>query len=92
MFAQANEAAVHHLRTKGGEHEVDFIIEGVDGRVLAIEVKLASSVGESDVGHLKWLAKKIGDQLIDSVIITTGAEAYRRSDGIAVVPASLLGP
>jgi len=27
-----------------------------------------------------------------AVIVTTGTEAYRRKDGIAVVPAALLGP
>jgi uncharacterized protein len=26
------------------------------------------------------------------VIVTTGEQAYRRPDGIAVVPAALLGP
>lgn len=83
---------MHHVRTKGGEHEVDFIVERGDGRIVAIEVKLASNVGDADVQQLKWLANKIGDQLIDSIIVTTGTEAYRRSDGIAVVPAALLGP
>ena len=34
----------------------------------------------------------IGGDLLDSVVITTGPEAYRRQDGIAVVPAALLGP
>lgn len=31
-------------------------------------------------------------QLLDAVIVTTGPTAYRRRDGIAVVPAALLGP
>ncbi|MGH8907899.1 MAG: hypothetical protein ACRD0K_15615, partial [Egibacteraceae bacterium] len=30
VFAQAAEAAVGHLRTAGGEHEVDLIIERLD--------------------------------------------------------------
>lgn len=33
-----------------------------------------------------------GDDLLDAVIITTGADAYRRRDGVAVVLAVLLGP
>jgi hypothetical protein len=28
----------------------------------------------------------------DAAVITTGPHAYRRPDGIAVVPAALLGP
>lgn len=37
VYAQASEASVFDLRTGGGEHEVDLIIERKDGRVLAIE-------------------------------------------------------
>jgi predicted AAA+ superfamily ATPase len=91
VYAQAAEARISHLRTGGGEHEVDLIVERGDGRVLAVEVKLARDVGADDVRHLNWLAGRIGDSLIDAVIITTGTEAYRRPDGIAVIPAGLLG-
>ena len=35
--------------------------------------------------------EQIGDDLLDAVVVTTGTEAYRRPDGIAVVPAGLLG-
>jgi uncharacterized protein len=91
-YAQAAETTVKHLRTIGGKREVDLVVERPDGRVLAIEVKLARNVGDGDGVHLKWLADKIGDSLLDAVIVTTGPEAYRRRDGIAVVPAALLGP
>lgn len=91
-YAQAAEAGVKHLRTHGGEHEVDLIVERADGRVVAIEVKLARNVVDDDLRHLHWLAGRIGDDLLDAVIVTTGAEAYRRQDSIAVVPAALLGP
>jgi len=89
--AQAAAARTSHLRTDGGRHEVDFIVER-DGGVLALEVKLASTVTSADVRHLLWLREKLGDDLVDAVVITTGPEAYRRSDGIAVVPLALLGP
>ena len=92
VYAQAAEARVGHLRTRGGEHEVDLIVERDDGRVLAVEVKLASSVSDDDVRHLSWLRERLGDEVIDSIIITTGSSAYRRADGIGVIPAALLGP
>ena len=92
VFAQACECRVSHLRTRAGEHEVDLIVERDDGAVVAIEVKLDQSVGGSDVRHLAWLAEELGDRLLDSFVVTTGTEAYRRSDGIGVVPAALLGP
>lgn len=91
-YAQAAEARVGHLRTAGGAYEVDLILERADGRVVAVEVKLARSVSDRDTAQLRWLAERIGDELLDAVVVTTGPEAYRRADGIAVVPAALLGP
>lgn len=92
VFAQACQAQVGHLRTHRGLHEVDLIVERVDRRVVAIEVKLASHVTDDDVGHLHWLHQQLGDRLLDTVVVTTGSRAYRRPDGVAVVPAALLGP
>jgi len=91
-YAQAAEASVYHLRTRGGEREVDLIVEGEGLRVLGIEVKLAGAIADADVRHLRWLGERIGDSLLDALVITTGREAYRRPDGIAVVPLALLGP
>ena len=34
----------------------------------------------------------LGGVLADKVVLTTGLRAYRRSDGVAVVPLALLGP
>lgn len=87
----AAKARTHHLRTRGGEHEVDLILERFDGSVIAFEVKLARSVDDHDVRHLHWLGDMIGDRLKNKVILTTGTEAYRRKDGVAVVPLALLG-
>ena len=91
-YAQAAEARVKRLRTAGGKHEVDLIVERADGRVLAVEVKLSRDPSDRDARHLHWLAERIGDELLDALIVTTGPEAYRRKDGIGVVPATLLGP
>jgi predicted AAA+ superfamily ATPase len=92
VYAQAAEAEVRHLRTHGGEREVDLIVVRDDGRILAIEVKLSRTPSDEDVRHLRWLRDRMGGDLLDAVVITTGPEAYRRPDGIAVVPAALLGP
>lgn len=92
VYAQQAEASVKHLRTTGGEHEIDLIVERADARVVALEVKLARDIGSEDVKHLRWLSDKIGAELLDAVVVTTGEDAYRRKDGIAVVPAALLGP
>ena len=68
----------------------DVLID--EGLVVAVEAKLSQTVQDHDVRHLHWLRHEIGDELADAVVLTTGREAYRRTDGIAVVPAALLGP
>ncbi len=92
VYAQAAEATVAHLRTKTGDHEVDFLVEGHDGRTVAIEVKLTQTPNDRDVRHLLWLQAELGERLADMVVLTTGKQAYRRKDGVAVVPVALLGP
>jgi predicted AAA+ superfamily ATPase len=92
VLAQAAEAQVAHLRTMEGKHEIDLIVVRGDGRVVALEVKLSSTVDERSVRHLRWLQETLGDDLLDAVVLTTGSQAYRRADGIGVVPLALLGP
>ena len=92
VYAQHSEASVGHVRTWGGEREIDYVVTGRGGRVVAIEVKLAQTIDDRDVRHLHWLKTEIGDELADAAVLTTGGEAYRRPDGIAVVPLALLGP
>lgn len=92
VYAQAAEGSVGHLRSFAGDQEVDLVVQRQDGRVLAIEVKLGPTPTDKDVRHLKWLKDKIGDEFLDAIVITTGSAAYRRPDGIGVVPAALLGP
>lgn len=90
-YAQAAEARLWHFRDQPGLHEVDLIVEARN-RVVAVEVKLSASVTDDDVKHLRWLQKRLQDRLADAVVITSGQSAYRRADGIAVVPLALLGP
>lgn len=92
VYASHGEARVKHLRTQRGRREVDLIVERADGGVVAIEVKLSRTAAPDDAKHLGWLKEKLGDDLLDQVIVTTGPQAYRREDGVAVVPLALLGP
>lgn len=92
VYAQAVEARIGHLRTRGGTHEVDLVVERHGGGVVAMEVKLGANIDDRAVHHLHWLAERLGDELLDAVVITTGPEAYRRRDGIGVIPAAMLSP
>jgi uncharacterized protein len=92
-FADAVPASVSHLRLNSGRREVDLIAErDSDRSIVAFEVKLSADVNYEDVKHLQWLREKLGDQVVDTVVLTTGPVAYRRPDGIAVIPLGLLGP
>jgi predicted AAA+ superfamily ATPase len=91
-YAEATFARVGHLRTKETDHEIDLIVEAEDRRVVAIDVKLSETVSDRDVRHLNWLHAQIGEAVADRVVLTTGENAYRRRDGVAVVPLALLGP
>ncbi len=91
VAAQRWGARVGHLRTGNGDREVDLVVEGVDGQVVGIEVKMSAAVGDADVRHLRWLRQQLPGEVVDLVIVTTGHTAYRRPDGVAVVPLALLG-
>lgn len=89
VAAEASFATASHLRTLKGEHEVDLIAQGQDGRVVG--VKLTANVTDEDVRHLQWLHDQRRNDIADLVIVTTGSRAYRRADGAAVVSLALLG-
>lgn len=93
-YAQAQPLRVEHayVRTHGGDHEVDGLLIRSDQRCVAYEVKLAGTVDDDDVRHLHWLKQRLGDQLLDAIVVHTGPAAYRRPDGIGVVPAAMLVP
>lgn len=91
VFAQQLNARVFHLRTTDTRHEVDLILESEQGKILGIEVKLSPVVTDADVRHLLWLKDNAKTQVSDLIVVTTGDTAYRRKDGIAVIPLALLG-
>ncbi|MCI7551495.1 MAG: DUF4143 domain-containing protein [Actinomycetaceae bacterium] len=91
VMAEAVGGRVNHLRMHDGRREIDLIVNGSEGQVLPIEVKLAANVTDAHVKHLLWLREQMPDQVVDLVVINAGSHAYRRQDGVAVVPLALLG-
>ncbi|MCL2490639.1 MAG: DUF4143 domain-containing protein [Propionibacteriaceae bacterium] len=91
VLADACDATVSHFRLLDGRQEIDMIVQRPDFRVLAIEVKFSQQVRPDDVTSLNWLEAQIPGRVLDKVILNTSDRAYRRKDGVAVVPLALLG-
>ena len=91
VLAQRAEASAAHLRTRNGDHEIDLVLTDTTGKIVPIEIKLAGTISDHDVRHLAWLKTMYGPQILDRLVVNTGPMAYRRTDGIGVVPLALLG-
>lgn len=59
-----------HYRSPDGR-EIDLVLELDDSRIVAIEVKAASSVSAADTRHLRWLEERLGSRLVAGVVLTT---------------------
>jgi len=90
LAASDHQPRLHHLRDEGGRHEVDLIVEMANGRIIAIEVKAANTVTDSDARHLAWLRDEIGDAFICGVVLHTGPYVFPLGDRLAAAPISSL--
>lgn len=93
IYAQAIDGDVFHYRDKSGL-ESDMIVRLRDGRWAAIEVKLGNKQIEEAAKNLLALKTKIDEDKMGSasflMVITGGQYAYRRNDGVLVVPIGCL--
>lgn len=93
IYAQALDGEVFHYRDKSGL-EADAIVHLKDGRWGAIEMKMGSKEIEDAAENLKKLREKINlDKMREPsfLMILTGTElAYRRQDGVNIVPIGCL--
>ncbi|MDN5857991.1 MAG: DUF4143 domain-containing protein [Pseudonocardia sp.] len=74
-----------HYRTTAGV-EVDLVLETPDGRVAAVEVKASSSPSQTAATGLRHLRDRLGPLFVGGVVLTTGTQAQRIDDRIAVAP------
>ena len=92
IYAEAIDGQVFHYRDASGL-EADAVIALNDGRWAAVEVKLGSKEIEDAAVHLLELKNKVNTEKMREpsfLMILTGSEiAYRREDGVYVVPLGL---
>jgi len=93
VYAQRNDGDVFHYRDRNGL-EADMIVQLRDGRWGAVEVKLGNKQIEQAAENLLKLKEKIDtDKMREPsflLVLTGGQYAYRRKDGVYVVPIGCL--
>lgn len=93
IYAQTNDGDVFHYRDKSGL-ESDLILRLRDGRWAAIEVKLGNKQIDEAAENLLALKARIDEDKMGEasflMVITGGQYAYRRNDGVLVVPIGCL--
>ena len=81
---------LYHLRDTNGRHEVDLVIELVDGRVIAIEIKADAAPGADAARHLIWLEESLGDRFAAGVVFHTGPRRIPYTTTIVGLPIATL--
>lgn len=99
VYAEAHDMSVWHYHDDK-HRELDAVIEHPDGRWMAVEVKLGgvpSSLDEAAESLLTVARQAVrnsrrGPPAAHVLLTALGRQAYRRPDGVDVVPLSQLGP
>jgi hypothetical protein len=82
-------ATAFHYRTNDGV-EVDLVLESLDGRVCAIEVKTSASLPGGATRGLEHLRDRLGDRFVAGLVLNLGTQAQRIGDRLAVAPVDAL--
>ncbi|MCQ2070042.1 MAG: DUF4143 domain-containing protein [archaeon] len=95
IYASANDGKLYHYRDHANK-EVDAVVELSDGRWGAFEIKLGMDEVDSAAENLlrlleSWKKNGIGREPEFLCVITgMGGAAYRREDGVYVVPITMM--
>jgi len=93
VYAEANDGKVFHYRDRNGL-EADAVIHLNDGRWCAVEIKMGSKEIERGIENLKKVRDNVNTEKMMEpsfmMVLTAGEYAYRRDDGIYVVPIGCL--
>ena len=93
IYAEANDGKIYHYRDSRGL-EIDAIVEYADGTWGAFEIKLGIGAADTAATNLLKFADKIDTKKVKApaalTVITGNGFAYRRPDGVNVVPLSVL--
>ncbi len=95
VYAQAADAEVYHYRDKDGL-EADAIVQAMDGRWAAFEIKLGGKRVDEGARNLLKLAQRVDQELCGApsmlAVIVPSGYGYLRPDGVGIIPIGALGP
>lgn len=91
VYAQTSRASVFHYREEKGDLEIDAVIERPDGAWAAFEIKLGPHEIDNAAAALRRLADRTNRPATSLAVVTATKYAYKRDDGVAVIPAATLG-
>lgn len=93
IYSQVNDGDIFHYRDKDNL-EIDLIISLHDGRWAPVEIKLGEHRIEEAAQNLIKLKEKVDTSRIGEpafmMVLTGGRYAYKRPDGVLVVPLGCL--
>lgn len=95
VYAQALKGEVFHYHDESGL-EADAVLQLRDGRYALLEMKLGASLVDEGSENLLRLSEKINETVMGKpaflAVVTPGGFAYRRDDGVYVLPISCMKP
>lgn len=93
IYAEANGGTLYHYRDQ--RNEIDAVVEMADGRWGAFEIKLGFDAVDASATNLVRMSSKFVETggkapAVMCVICGMSRAAYRREDGVYVVPITML--
>jgi predicted AAA+ superfamily ATPase len=83
-------ARAYHYREHDGRREVDLLLESTQGQLVAIEVKSAATVVDSDFTSLRWFRDRRDGDFAIGVVLYTGERSINFGDRLWALPVSAL--
>jgi len=83
------EYSLYHYRDSDNK-EVDLVLELHGGKIIAIEIKAASSFSKSDFVGLKTLKNILGERFYCGIVLYTGTEVQPFGDRLYASPISAI--
>jgi predicted AAA+ superfamily ATPase len=83
------QAELFHYRTKD-QVEVDAVLDSRRGKVVGIEVKAASTVGQEDFRGLHHLAQRLSDDFVAGLVLYPGQQTLSFGLRLRAMPVSAL--